>query len=118
VVFGLHRLHLGQARKAHSRERAHIGPRGGTVWRLPIQGDSRLYRWNGGVFELLQTLSGPGGREFRVVRTETQLFRGKKGVTADAALDLGEAPGTSARLWMNLQSALTLTQAERRRSAA
>jgi addiction module HigA family antidote len=47
-----------------------------------------------------------------------EFVRGKRGVTADAALDLGEALGTSARLWMNLQSTWDLSQAERRRSAA
>jgi antitoxin HigA-1 len=47
-----------------------------------------------------------------------EFVRGKRGVTADAALDLGEALGTSARLWMNLQSTWDLSQAERRRRAA
>lgn len=47
-----------------------------------------------------------------------EFVRGKRGVTADAALDLGEALGTSARLWMNLQSTRDLSQAEKRRSAA
>jgi|SRR5450631_955326 addiction module HigA family antidote len=47
-----------------------------------------------------------------------EFVRGKRGVTADAALDLGEALGTSARLWMNLQSTWDLSQPERRRRAA
>jgi addiction module HigA family antidote len=47
-----------------------------------------------------------------------EFVRGKRVVTADAALDLGEALGTSARWWMNLQSAWDLAQAERRRRAA
>jgi addiction module HigA family antidote len=47
-----------------------------------------------------------------------EFVRGKRGVTADAALDLGDALGTSARLWMNLQSTWDLSQTERRRSAA
>jgi addiction module HigA family antidote len=47
-----------------------------------------------------------------------EFVRGNRGVTADAALDLGETLGTSAQLWMNLQSTLDLSQAERRRSAA
>jgi antitoxin HigA-1 len=47
-----------------------------------------------------------------------EFVRGKRGVTADAALDLGEVLGTSARLWMNLQSTWDLSQAERRRKAA
>ena len=32
------------------------------------------------------------------------LIRGEQDVTADAALDLAETLGTSARLWMNLQA--------------
>jgi len=47
-----------------------------------------------------------------------EFVRGKRGVAADAALDLGEALGTSARLLMNLQSTWDLSQAERRRRAA
>ncbi|MGC1388040.1 MAG: HigA family addiction module antitoxin [Steroidobacteraceae bacterium] len=47
-----------------------------------------------------------------------EFVRGKRGVTADAALDLGKALGTSARLWMNLQSSWDLSQAEKRRNAA
>jgi len=47
-----------------------------------------------------------------------EFVRGKRGVTADAALDLGKALGTSARLWMNLQSSWDLSQAEKRRRAA
>ena len=47
-----------------------------------------------------------------------EFVRGKRGATTDAAPGLGEALGTSARLWMNLQSTWDLSQAERRRSAA
>lgn len=47
-----------------------------------------------------------------------ELIKGKRGVTADAALDLAGALGTSARLWMNLQSTFDLAQAEERRRAA
>jgi addiction module HigA family antidote len=47
-----------------------------------------------------------------------EFVRSKRGVTADAALDLGEALGTSARLWMNLQSTWELSQAQRRRRVA
>jgi antitoxin HigA-1 len=47
-----------------------------------------------------------------------EFVRGKRGVTADAALDLAAALGTSARLWMNLQATWDLAQAEKRRSAA
>ena len=47
-----------------------------------------------------------------------ELIKGKRGVTADAALDLSKALGTSARLWMNLQATFDLAMAERRRDAA
>ena len=35
-----------------------------------------------------------------------ELIKGKRGITAEAALDLAEALGTSPRLWMNLQGDL------------
>jgi addiction module HigA family antidote len=47
-----------------------------------------------------------------------ELVRGKRGITADAALDLSEALGTTPNLWMNLQSTWDLDQASRRRKAA
>ncbi|MCY4199636.1 MAG: HigA family addiction module antitoxin [Gammaproteobacteria bacterium] len=52
-----------------------------------------------------------------------ELIRGKRGVTAEAALDLSEALGTSAKLWMNLQATFDLDKAtsirrERARCAA
>ena len=47
-----------------------------------------------------------------------ELIKGKRGVTADAALDLAEALGTSAKLWMNLQATYDLDQAIGRRKAA
>ena len=47
-----------------------------------------------------------------------ELIKGKRGITADAALDLAEALGTSARLWMNPQATFDLAQAEKRRRAA
>lgn len=47
-----------------------------------------------------------------------ELIKGKRGITADAALDLAEALGTSAKLWMNLQATWDLAQAERRRKVA
>jgi addiction module HigA family antidote len=37
-----------------------------------------------------------------------ELIKGKRGVTADAALDLASVPGTSPRLWMNLQATFDL----------
>jgi addiction module HigA family antidote len=47
-----------------------------------------------------------------------ELIRGKRGVTAAAALDLAEALGTSSRLWMNLQATWDLDVAAKRRRAA
>lgn len=47
-----------------------------------------------------------------------EFIKGKRGVTADAALDLAAALGTSARLWMNLQATYDLGEATRRRSVA
>lgn len=47
-----------------------------------------------------------------------ELIRGKRGVTAAAALDLADALGTSAKLWMNLQATYDLDRAKRERSAA
>ena len=46
-----------------------------------------------------------------------ELIRGKRGITADAALDLSEALGTSAKLWMNLQATFDLDKAARSRAA-
>ena len=47
-----------------------------------------------------------------------ELIKGKRGVTAAAALDLAEALGTSPRLWMNLQATFDLDEATRKRRAA
>jgi len=47
-----------------------------------------------------------------------ELINGKRGITADAALDLAEALGTSAKLWMNLQATWDLDRARRKREAA
>ena len=47
-----------------------------------------------------------------------ELIKGKRGVTADTALDLAAAVGTSAKLWMNLQATYDLDQAMERRKAA
>ncbi len=44
-----------------------------------------------------------------------ELIKGKRGITADAALDLAKALGTSPKMWMNLQATWDLSQAERRR---
>lgn len=47
-----------------------------------------------------------------------ELIKGKRGITAAAALDLAEALGTSARLWMNLQATYDLDLAEKKRRVA
>ena len=44
-----------------------------------------------------------------------ELIRGKRGITAEAALDLAQALGTSAKVWMNLQATYDLDQAIKRR---
>ena len=55
-----------------------------------------------------------GGTRARLI----ELIRGKRGITAESALDLAEALGTSAKLWMNLQATFDLDQAIKRRSVA
>ena len=47
-----------------------------------------------------------------------ELIRGKRGITAESALDLAEALGTSAKLWMNLQATYDLDRAQKARHAA
>lgn len=47
-----------------------------------------------------------------------ELVKGKRGVTADTALDLAKALGTSPELWMNLQMMWDLRRAEVRRKAS
>lgn len=47
-----------------------------------------------------------------------ELIKGKRGITADAALDLADVLGTSAKLWMNLQATYDLARAAAARDAA
>jgi addiction module HigA family antidote len=47
-----------------------------------------------------------------------ELIRGKRGITAAAALDLAEVLGTSPKLWMNLQATYDLEKASRERHLA
>lgn len=47
-----------------------------------------------------------------------EFIRGKLGVTADAALDLAAALGTSSKVWMNLQATWDLDAAMKRRQSA
>jgi antitoxin HigA-1 len=46
-----------------------------------------------------------------------ELIKGKRGITADTALDLAEALKTSPKLWMNLQATYDLDKARKSRSA-
>lgn len=46
-----------------------------------------------------------------------ELIKGKRGITADSALDLAEALKTSPKLWMNFQATWDLDQAVKARSA-
>jgi addiction module HigA family antidote len=47
-----------------------------------------------------------------------ELIKGKRGISAAAALDLAEVLGTSPKLWMNLQATYDLDKAERARQVA
>jgi len=46
-----------------------------------------------------------------------ELIKGKRGITAETALDLADALGTSPKLWMNFQATWDLDQAIKERSA-
>ena len=47
-----------------------------------------------------------------------ELIKGKRGITAAAALDLAEILGTSPKLWMNLQATYDLDKEARMRKVA
>jgi addiction module HigA family antidote len=47
-----------------------------------------------------------------------ELIRGKRGITAESALDLSKALKTSPEVWMNLQASWDLSQAEKKRKAS
>ena len=47
-----------------------------------------------------------------------ELIKGKRGISAEAALDLAETLGTSAKLWMNLQATYDLDRARKKRRVA
>jgi len=47
-----------------------------------------------------------------------ELIKGKRGITAESALDLSEALGTSPKLWMNLQATYDLDRALAARAVA
>lgn len=46
-----------------------------------------------------------------------ELIKGKRGITADSALDLADALKTSPEIWMNLQVMWDLQQAQKKRKA-
>jgi len=47
-----------------------------------------------------------------------ELIKGKRGITASAALDLAEVLGTTPKLWMNLQATYDLDKAASTRRVA
>jgi len=47
-----------------------------------------------------------------------ELIKGKRGITAAAALDLADALGTSPKLWMNLQATFDLDIESKARDVA
>lgn len=47
-----------------------------------------------------------------------ELIKGKRGITADTAIDLAEALGTSPKLWMSIQATWDLEQAMKSRRSA
>jgi addiction module HigA family antidote len=47
-----------------------------------------------------------------------ELIRGKRGITAESALDLADALGTSPKPWMNLQATYDLDRAISARNVA
>ncbi len=75
---------------------------------------------------LLEEFIGPNGWTQAYVAGElgwtkaklNELIKGKRGITADSALDLADFLGTSAKLWMNLQATYDLEQAKKKREAA
>lgn len=47
-----------------------------------------------------------------------ELIKGKRGITADAALDLAKTLKTSPKVWMNLQATYDLDKALKRKKVA
>jgi addiction module HigA family antidote len=89
--------------------------------RLPAEPSSPIHPGE----MLLEEFLTPGGITQAAFATRlgwtrarlNELIKGKRGITADAALDLAEVLGTSPRLWMNLQASYDLAAAEKRRAA-
>jgi addiction module HigA family antidote len=75
---------------------------------------------------LLEEFLVPGGTSQRAFAGKlgwttaklNELIRGKRGVTAESALDLADALGTSPELWMNLQMYFDLNRAAAKRRKA
>lgn len=75
---------------------------------------------------LLEEFLEPSGTSQRSFASElgwtaaklNELINGKRGITADSALDLAKRLDTSPELWMNLQMQYDLAKAERRRRKA
>jgi len=59
-----------------------------------------------------------GSLDFETVSKLNELINGKRGITADSALDLAAKLGTSPELWLNLQMLFDLRRAEMRRRRA
>lgn len=47
-----------------------------------------------------------------------ELIKGKRGITAESALDLAESLGTTPEVWMNLQTSYDLHHAAMKREAS
>ena len=58
------------------------------------------------------------GRLGWTVAKLNELIKGKRGITADSALDLAAELGTSPEVWLNLQMYFDLRKAELRRRAS
>jgi antitoxin HigA-1 len=52
------------------------------------------------------------GEALREINRVTAILSGQRGITADTAFRLGRYFGTSAQMWMNLQSTYELETAE------
>lgn len=75
----------------------------------------------GGVLAEELTARGLTQRELasrigRPAKMVNEVINGKKGITADTALDLEQALGITAQSWLNLQTAYELTMARQRRA--
>jgi addiction module HigA family antidote len=65
-----------------------------------------------------ELLLQPSRSSLNLLSALNELVNGKRGVTADSALDLAHALGTSPEQWLNLQMQFDLRRAEERRKRA